>query len=113
MIERDVSAVERRVHELGGVLRATSTEYGNKLVDLLANAEIAEAQKFGALASLVQEPQQAVAPIMEFAAALINDIETKQALRLLAEDELSSAVWLHEIAAALNATEGSTPKAPQ
>lgn len=106
--------IERRAHELGAVLRVTATEHGGKLAALLSNDEIPEAQKLSALASLIREPQQAVAPIIEFAAALTNDIETKQALRLLAEDELSSAAWLHDIATALDAaTEDSPPKAAQ
>jgi len=40
----------------------------------------------------------AVAPLLTFAAALNSDIETKQALRLLAKDELSSATWLRDYA---------------
>ena len=101
--------IERRVHELGGVLHATTTEYGNRLAALLGNVEISETQKLNALASLISEPQQAVAPITEFAAALTNDIESRQALRLLAEDELSSAAWLHDIATALDVAEPSAP----
>ena len=92
----------------------TATEHGGRLAALLSNDEIPEAQKLSALNSLIREPQQVVAPIMEFAVALANDLETKQALRLLAEDELSSAAWLHDIAAALDAaTKDSPPKATQ
>jgi hypothetical protein len=97
--------IERRVHELGGELRAVSTDHGSKLVELLANVEISELEKLLALTSLIREPQQAIAPIVTFAAALNSDIETKQALRLLAEDELSSATWLRDICAALSASE--------
>ncbi len=96
--------IERRVHELGGELRATTTEEGAKLVELLANGEISEVEKLLALTSLIQEPRKAVAPLLSFAAALNSDIETKQALRLLAEDELSSATWLHDIYAVISGT---------
>ncbi len=96
--------IERRVHELGGELRATTTEEGAKLVELLANGEISEVEKLLALTSLIQEPKQAVAPLLSFAASLNSDIETKQALRLLAEDELSSATWLHDIYAVISGT---------
>jgi hypothetical protein len=94
--------IERRVHELGGELRATTTEGGAKLVELLANGEISELEKLLALTSLIQKPQQAVAPLLTFAASLKGDIETQQALRLLAEDELSSVTWLHDIYAVLS-----------
>jgi hypothetical protein len=105
--------IERRVHELGGELHATTTEHGGKLAELLANGEISELEKLLALTSLIQEPQQAVVPILTFASALNRDGETKQALRLLAEDELSSATWLHDICAALSTAQpaGERPKA--
>lgn len=94
--------IERRVHELGGELRATTTEEGAKLVELLGNGEISEVEKLLALTSLTQEPQQAVAPLLSFAALIDKDVETKQALRLIAEDELSSATWLHDIYAVIS-----------
>lgn len=106
MAEREAyhaRVIERRVHELGAELRATASEHGSKLVELLANAEISELEKLLALTGLIQDPQQAVAPILAFASALNSDIETKQALRLLAEDELSTATWLHDICATLSA----------
>jgi hypothetical protein len=96
--------IERRVHELGGELRATTSEEAAKLVEILANGEIPEVEKLSALTSLIQEPKQAIAPLLTFAAALNSDIETKQALRLLAEDELSSATWLHDIYAVISGT---------
>lgn len=97
--------IERRVHELGGLLHTTTTDRGSRLGTLLANAEISEIEKLLALTALIQEPQQAVAPILEFAATLNNDAETKQALRLLSEDELSSAQWLHDVCEALSASQ--------
>jgi hypothetical protein len=95
--------LERRAHELGAELRSISTDQGSKLVELLANREISELEKLLALTALIQEPQAAVAPIMTFASALNSDVETKQALRLLAEDELSSATWLHDVCRVLTA----------
>jgi hypothetical protein len=45
-----------------------------------------------------------VKAIRDFAALLEQDVETKEALRLFAEDELSSAPrWIWEACAALNA----------
>lgn len=95
--------IERRVHKLGAELRATATEHGSKLVELLANAEISELEKLLALTGLIEDQQQAVASILAFGSALKSDIETKQALRLVAEDELSTATWLHDICATLSA----------
>lgn len=103
--ERDAyhaRVLERRVRELGGELHGSPTEQGSKLVELLANRDISELEKLLALISFIRDPQEAVAPILQFASLLRADLETKQALRLLAEDELSSATWLHEICAVLS-----------
>ncbi len=102
--------LERRAHELGAELRTISSEQGSKLVEVLANGEISELEKLLALTTLIQEPRAAVAPLMAFAAALNTDIETKQALRLLAEDELSSATWLSDVYGALSAGQVPPPK---
>jgi hypothetical protein len=102
--ERDASharTLERRARELGGELHSTNTEQGNRVVELLANKEIADIEKLVALTSLIDDPQEAVAPIVNFAALLRSDSESKQALRLIAEDELSSATWLHDVCGAL------------
>jgi hypothetical protein len=102
--ERDASharALERRARELGGELHSTATEQGNKVVELLANKAIADIEKLVALTSLIQDPQEAVTPIVSFAQLLRKDMETKQALRLIAEDELSSTGWLRDVCTAL------------
>jgi hypothetical protein len=105
--------LERRVRELGGELHGSPTEQGSKLVELLANREIGELEKLLALISFIRDPQEAVAPILNFASLLRSDLETRQALRLLAEDELSSATWLHEICAVLSAQVSANPPASQ
>jgi hypothetical protein len=106
--------LERRVRELGGELHGAPTEQGSKLVELLANREIGELDKLLALISFIRDPQEAVAPIVQFASLLKADLETRQALRLLAEDDLSSATWLHEICSILSAqaaqAEGPAPQ---
>jgi hypothetical protein len=114
--ERDAyhaRVLERRVRELGGELHGSPTEQGSKLVELLANREISELDKLLALISFIRDPQEAVAPILQFASLLRSDIETRQALRLMAEDELSSATWLQEICAVLSAQASATPPASQ
>ncbi len=115
--ERDAyhaRVLERRVRELGGELHGSPTERGSKLVELLANQAISELEKLLALTSFIRDPQEAVAPILGFASLLRSDLETRQALRLLAEDELSSATWLHEICGVLSAAQASdNPPAPQ
>jgi hypothetical protein len=102
--ERDAyhaRVIERRMHELGGELRSAAGVQGGKLIEILANSAISDFDKLSAFTALIQEPQQAVAPLLGFAQALNRDLETKQALRLIAEDELSTTTWLHAVCAAL------------
>lgn len=101
--------VFRHMHELGGELRSTATAHGGRLVEVLANGSISDLEKLATLASLIQDPRQAVAPLLEFAAALKRDIETKQGLRLIAEDDLSTATWLNEICAILAGAQAQLP----
>ncbi len=112
--ERDAyhaRVLERRARELGGELHSTTSEQGSKIVELLASREISDLEKLLALTSLIHDPNQAVAPILTFAALLKVDNESKQALRLLAEDELSTTTWLHDICTALSATQTAEPAA--
>ncbi len=94
--------IQRRVHELGAELHSTTTQNGARLIEILANGAIPDTDKLIAITSLIQDPQASIAPLLAFAAALNRDLETKQALRLVAEDELSTANWLYEILATLN-----------
>jgi hypothetical protein len=94
---------EQRVLELGGEKRAANTEDGRKFSDFLANPEVSDVEKLHRFASRIGDPKEAVKPIHEFAALIKEDIETKEALRLFSEDELSSTSWLHDACAALSA----------
>jgi signal transduction histidine kinase len=100
----------RRVQELGGELRAVGNEQSVKLAELLARSDLPDAEKLAFVASLSREPKEAVRPILEFASLLSQDSETRQALRLAAEDEFSSTGWLHEMNAALTAASNGASK---
>ncbi len=98
---------EQRVLELGGEKRATNTEEGRKFSDFLANPDVSDIEKLQRFGARVGEPKEAVKPIHEFAALIKEDIETKEALRLFAEDELSSTTWLLDTCAVLSAAHGA------
>jgi hypothetical protein len=93
----------RRAHELGGELHSVATEHGSKLVEVLANPQVEDLDKLATLVGLIQDPKEAVAPILGFASMLKSDVESQQALRLLADDELSTATWLRDVALSLGA----------
>ena len=57
---------------------------------------------------LLGNPEELIQPIFEFADRIKEDMETKEVLRLFAEDELSSAKWLKYACEALNAPAAKT-----
>jgi hypothetical protein len=93
----------QRLAELGGETRATITEDGRKYTAYLGNPSIPDNEKLLSFTKRAGKPEDAIKPICEFAALLKEDLSTKEALRLFAEDELSTAKWLWDSCAALNA----------
>ncbi|HYL58707.1 MAG TPA: hypothetical protein VEU51_07540 [Candidatus Acidoferrales bacterium] len=93
----------QRLAELGGEARATTTEDGRKFTRYLGDPSIPDNEKLLQFTQRVGKPEDAIKPICEFANLLKDDLSTKEALRLFAEDELSTAKWLWDSCAALNA----------
>jgi len=93
----------KRLAELGGEQRATSTEEGRKFTAYLGDPSIPDNVKLLKFVERVGKPEDAIKPICEFAELIKEDLGTKEALRLFAEDELSSTKWVYESCAALNA----------
>ena len=102
---------EQRVLELGGEKRASINEEARKVGDYLANPDVTDVEKLHRFASRVGDPKDAVRPIQEFAALIKEDIETRAALRLFWEDELSTGTWLQESYAALSDTKEAAAEA--
>ena len=63
---------------------------------------LADNKKFLYITTNFGRPEEAIAPIKAFGESLREDMSTKEAIRLFAEDELSSAKWLWDTCAALN-----------
>jgi hypothetical protein len=98
----------KRLADLGGMQHAGTTEQGRKLTETLSNADLADNKKFLYITTNFGKPGEALAPIKAFAESIRDDMSTKEALRLFTEDELSSAQWLWDTCAVLNA---DAPKA--
>jgi hypothetical protein len=102
--------LERRAHALGAELRSTGTQSEKWLVDVLANPEISDLEKTQAITALLEEPEEGVAFVKEFAAALNTDADTKKVLRLIATEDLSNATWLHNVYLALYESQAQQTK---
>ena len=93
----------QRLAELGGETRAMASEEGRKFIAYLGDPSIPDNEKLLSFTKRVGKPEDAIKPICEFAGLLKEDLSTKEALRLFAEDELSTAKWIWDACAALNA----------
>ena len=93
----------QRLAELGGETRAMPTEDARKYTAYLGDPSIPDNEKLLSFTKRVGQPEDAIKPICEFAELLKEDLSTKEALRLFAEDELSTTKWIWDACAALNA----------
>ncbi|HEX4210206.1 MAG TPA: hypothetical protein VHY56_07435, partial [Candidatus Binataceae bacterium] len=93
----------QRIRELGAEPRATASEESKKFAACAADAAMSDGDKLLTVASALSNPEAVIQPIIDFANLITEDQETKEALRLFAEDELSSTRWLVYACNALNA----------
>jgi rubrerythrin len=93
---------EQRLLELGAERRASPSEAASELKEYLGDPNVADNEKLSRFISIVGEPEEATRPIHEFIALIKDDAETREALRLFAQDELSSTTWLWDWCSALN-----------
>jgi hypothetical protein len=100
---------EQRLMELGGEKRAETTEEGRKFKEYLGNPSVPDNEKLLRFTKSVGDPKEAIKPICDFAALIKEDIQTKEALRLFSEDELSSTTWVWDSCAALNKPSEAKP----
>lgn len=103
---------ERRLRELGAEPRATEGETVRGFHDYFGDPAIADPDKLLRLTALFPKPQEAVRFITDFADAIKDDLQTKEMLKLFAQDELSSTTWLLESCAALNARPSGVAASP-
>jgi hypothetical protein len=104
---------ERRLQDLGAECRAMVTEDSRKFAECASDPNLPDNEKLLRVAARVPDADAAIQPIFEFAGLIKEDLETKEALRLFAEDELSSVKWLRYACAALNApAPGASAQAP-
>jgi hypothetical protein len=94
---------ENRIRELGAEPRATVSEASVKFAACAADPGMPDNEKLLSVTRAISSPEEVIQPIVDFANLIVEDQETKEALRLFAEDELSSTRWLVYACGALNA----------
>jgi hypothetical protein len=89
--------LEARLRELGGIPQATvPAERREKELAFYASAEKKDIDKLQSVAALVKDPAAALKPITDVIDQIQEDQQSKELLRLLVADEMSSVNWLLE-----------------
>jgi hypothetical protein len=94
----------QRLAELGAECKAQVTEESRQFAACVSDAKMTDNEKLLRFDALVSDPDSILKPIADFAESLKDDLETKEALKLFVQDELSSTKWLKYACAALNAS---------
>ena len=95
--------LEARLRELGGIPQCTvSQERRDKELPFYASAEKTDAEKLLSIASRVQDPVAIFKPLNDAVAQIQEDQQSKELLRLLIDDEISSVKWILEASQTLN-----------
>lgn len=97
--------LEARLRELGGVPQCSvPQERRDKEVPFYSSAETKDAQKLMSIASRIgQDPAVVFKPLTDAIAQIQDDQQSKELLRSLVDDEMSSVKWLMEACQMLNA----------
>jgi hypothetical protein len=104
---------EQRLRELGAECRAEVSEESRKFAECVSDQHMPDNEKLLRFAALVPDAEAAIKPIFDLSEAIKDDLETKELVRLFAEDELSSTKWLRYACAALNAPAPSASASAQ
>jgi hypothetical protein len=94
---------ERRLRELGAEPRAKEAAGVLEFHEYFPDNSLSDGQKLLRLTASFPNPKEAVKYFFDFADRIKDDLNTKEMIRLYAQDELSSATWLLESCGALNA----------
>jgi len=87
-----------RMEALGAECRASvDIRRGDDYRACLADAEISDAVKLARVHDAVGDPEALIGPVRAFAERIVEDLETREALRLYCDDEISSGRWLCEM----------------
>jgi hypothetical protein len=95
--------LEDRLRELGGIPQCTvSAERREKDLALYASKEKTDAEKLLALTAGLTDPARTLQYITSVIDQIQEDQQSKELLRSLVQDEMSSVAWLKEACALLN-----------
>jgi hypothetical protein len=83
-----------RVRELGGECTAELDPFSAAGERTLNDDSLSDLEKLTDVVERGGDPDVLLRPILDFAESLVDDVESREALRLYYQDEMSSATWL-------------------
>lgn len=96
--------LEARLRELGGIPQCTvPQERREKEIPFYASTEKKDIEKLESIAARLKDPAAALKPITDVIAQIREDQQSKELLRSLVDDEMSSIKWLLEACQTLSA----------
>jgi mannose-6-phosphate isomerase-like protein (cupin superfamily)/rubrerythrin len=100
--------LEARLRELGGVPQCTvPQEERDQRIGFFGSAEKKDLEKLQSIAAQIKDPAEAIKPLNDSIAQIQDDQHTKELLRTMVDDEMSSVKWLLEACQTLSAPNGS------
>ncbi len=83
-----------RVRELGADCTTELDPFSAEGERILNDDKLSDLEKLSDLVARGGDPETLLRPILDFADSLVEDVESKEALKLYYQDEMSSASWL-------------------
>ena len=100
--------LEARLRELGGAPQCTvPQERRDKEMPFYSSRETKDAEKLLSIASRLSDPAAVLKPLTDAIAQIQDDQQSKELLRSLVDDEMSSIKWIVEACQTLNAPQAA------
>jgi hypothetical protein len=94
---------EQRMRDLGAECKAAPAEDSLKFHAAIKDAGLSDNEKLLKFDARVANVEETFRPLQAFADSIMDDLETKEAVKLFVEDEISSVKFLKNACAVLNA----------
>jgi hypothetical protein len=101
---------QERVRELGGECTSALDPFSAESERILNDPQLSDLEKLTNLVERNGDPDTLLRPVLDFADSLVEDVESKEALRLYYQDEISSGTWLRAMCGKL-AGKAAVPQA--
>jgi rubrerythrin len=95
--ESHARVFESRMQDLGAERRAGASEENKQLKTFLSDPDRSDFAKINEFVRQTGDPAAVIGPIEDFAAQLMEDLESKEALRLFTEAEYSTLKWARDM----------------